>query len=388
MKKPLATFFLGVCFALFITAACAEGYDTGFNESQQRQDTERLDQQTDSPTATPSPTTPSLTRFTLRNAEYVDPWSQDERVKLQDGVFSRRPEVWRLHDLIAFGDLSSDGIEDAAVVLSYSGGGSGTFLSLLAVINEEGEPLHVASASIGDRIRINSLTIEEAIIILDVVAHGPDDAMCCPTLELARKYELIGSDLRLLSEEPLSEAPTPEPTAENPSSTSACLSSQEVKWANAFYDGLIATNMHRTRFEEASNSTHGQGKTDQERIDWGHVAHGHLSDYSQALNVLLQELRPAPSDCTLDLYESLEFLELTANSIVVKYANQWEAESKTIFVTLLPLRMTEFVLTISYALVGEEVCPECRRDSMSKTLGVAGYYNRIADIPPCESAAS
>ena len=316
-------------------------------------------------------------------------------VQLQDGVLSRGLEMWRLHDQFAIGDLDGDGIDDAAVVLSYSGGGSGTFFSLLALINEEGEPLHVASASLGDRIRINSLTIEEAIIILDVVAHGPDDAMCCPMLELARKYELIGSDLRLLSEEPLSEAPTPEPqvskpepTAENPSSTSACLSSQEVKWVNAFYDGLIATNMHRIRFEEASNSTHGQGKTDQERIDWGHVAHGHLSDYSQALNVLLQELRPAPSDRTLDLYESLEFLVLTATSIVVQYANQWEAESKTIFVTLLPQRMTEFVLTISYALVGEEVCPECRRDSMSKTPAVAGYYNRIADIPPCESAAS
>ena len=30
------------------------------------------------------------------------------------------PEVWRLHDLIAFGDLDNDGVEDAAVVLSYN----------------------------------------------------------------------------------------------------------------------------------------------------------------------------------------------------------------------------------------------------------------------------
>ena len=49
MKKPFATFIMGVCLALFIAVtACAEGYDAGIDKSQQRQDMERQDQQTDS----------------------------------------------------------------------------------------------------------------------------------------------------------------------------------------------------------------------------------------------------------------------------------------------------------------------------------------------------
>ena len=66
---------------------------------------ERQDQQTDSLTATPSVTTPSLSRDILRNAKYIDPWSEDEMVQLQDGVLSRGLEMWRLHDQFAIGDL-------------------------------------------------------------------------------------------------------------------------------------------------------------------------------------------------------------------------------------------------------------------------------------------
>ena len=52
-------------------------------------------------------------------------------------------------DLVAFGDLDGDGIWDAAVVLEANGGGSGTFRSLEAVVNEDGAPVHVASRPAG-----------------------------------------------------------------------------------------------------------------------------------------------------------------------------------------------------------------------------------------------
>ena len=149
-------------------------------------------------TAPTSPSAaPALTREALRNASY-----RDERVQLQDGVLSRRPEVWRLHDLIAFGDLDNDGVEDAAVVLSYNGGGSGTFYSLLAVVNENGAPLHVASMGLGDRIRLNSLAITAGVITVKMVAHGPNDGLCCPTQDTVATFRLNGNTLELQSEVP------------------------------------------------------------------------------------------------------------------------------------------------------------------------------------------
>ena len=111
----------------------------------QRLNTERFEWEADYAEITGQAAEPALTRDVLHNAEYVTPWSQNERVRLQDGVFSRKleigREVWQLRDPIAFGDLDNDGIDDAAVVLTYHGGGSGTFFNLLAVLNENGAPV-------------------------------------------------------------------------------------------------------------------------------------------------------------------------------------------------------------------------------------------------------
>ncbi len=160
------------------------------------------------PTATPTPQTlyPALTREALRNAEYQ---FNQERVRLSDGLLKRKVswsdyvrESWQLREPIAFGDLNDDGAEDAAVVLSYNGGGSGTFYNVLAVLNENGAPVHVASISIGDRIRLNALEVAAGVITVKMVAHGPNDAACCPTIDTVATFRLNGNTLELLSEAP------------------------------------------------------------------------------------------------------------------------------------------------------------------------------------------
>jgi hypothetical protein len=157
------------------------------------------------PTATPIP---PLTLAALENAEYQSEWPADGLAKLTDGEYEEEivpgaasKIIIRFYpDMYAFGDLDGDGIEDAAVVLATSGGGSGTFISLEAVINDEGTPNHVATAFLGDRVRPMSISIESGQIGVDMIAHGPDDPMCCPSLEVTQKYELKGDELVLLSE--------------------------------------------------------------------------------------------------------------------------------------------------------------------------------------------
>jgi hypothetical protein len=34
---------------------------------------------------------------------------------------------------------------------------------------------------LGDRIQINALSIENNKIVVDMITHGPEDPMCCPT---------------------------------------------------------------------------------------------------------------------------------------------------------------------------------------------------------------
>ncbi|UCC76247.1 MAG: hypothetical protein JSW37_12135, partial [Anaerolineales bacterium] len=108
------------------------------------------------------PPPPPLTVETLMNADYHSEWPADGVAELKDGQYEEeivpgaasKLVIVVYPDMYAFGDLNGDGVDDAAVVLATSAGGSGTFISLEAVVNEQGTPKHVASAQLGDRARI------------------------------------------------------------------------------------------------------------------------------------------------------------------------------------------------------------------------------------------
>ena len=94
---------------------------------------------------------------------------------------------------IAVGEL--DGQPAAAVVLHSSGGGSGTFMELHVMVERDGKPYDVAWALLGDRVKINSVSIKDGKIVVDMVTHGPNDPMCCPTQQVVQTYVLQGDQL-------------------------------------------------------------------------------------------------------------------------------------------------------------------------------------------------
>ena len=158
----------------------------------------------------PSEPPAALTVEALKNTAYDSEWPADGVAHLTDGEYREKYPgaedaaselvIVFYGDVYAFGDLNSDGVEDAAVVLATSGGGSGTFITLEAVINDQGTPKHVASVLLGDRAQVNSVTIESGEITVDMVTQGPDDPMCCPTLKVAQKYTLQGGALVALAQ--------------------------------------------------------------------------------------------------------------------------------------------------------------------------------------------
>ena len=155
----------------------------------------------------------ALTAEILRNATYQHGFPKAGQAQLQDGMYEEKIDsdsasviYLALSDQIAIGDLDGDGVDDAAVVLAANGGGSGTYYSLAAVINQDGTPLHVASASLGDRILLEALDIAAGVITVRMVAHGPDDGLCCPTQRVVHRYQLLGNALQLLSLEELGAA--------------------------------------------------------------------------------------------------------------------------------------------------------------------------------------
>ncbi len=138
----------------------------------------------------------------LKNASYDGIY--DQPVTLVDGYYegepfveggASRPTVTFVGDLVAYGDLNGDGVEDAAVLLAESSGGSGTFTYLAAVVNQDGQPVNAGTVLLGDRTQIKSLAIQNGQIVMEIVTQGPDDPMCCPTLKVRKTYSLQDGQL-------------------------------------------------------------------------------------------------------------------------------------------------------------------------------------------------
>lgn len=136
----------------------------------------------------------------LQNMSYKSEWTQSGTVPLTDGEYresvapgSATETVVMLTDHVAYGQLN--GQDAAAVVLVTDPGGSGTFYDLAVVVERDGQPVHIAGASLGDRVQIQSLRIENNEIVVDMVTQGPNDPMCCPTQRVVQTYTLEGDQL-------------------------------------------------------------------------------------------------------------------------------------------------------------------------------------------------
>lgn len=137
---------------------------------------------------------------TLQNAEYQTQWTPEGMVQLENGEYrapaapgSASEIVVALTEHVAVGELNGEHV--AAVILYSSGGGSGTFYELHVMVERDGQPQDIAWMQLGDRVQINSLAIEDSEIVVDMVTHGPDDPMCCPTQQVVQAYTLQGDAL-------------------------------------------------------------------------------------------------------------------------------------------------------------------------------------------------
>ncbi len=153
----------------------------------------------------PGVESPRLTLDQLRNAQYHLPLLGDDNTPIQftDGEghiafgerATERVSAGLVNDTVAFGDLNGDGIADAAVVVFISGGGSGTFIHLVAVLDRDGQPAQAAVAYLGDRVPVRSLAVAGGNVVAETVVHRPSDGLCCPSLEITRAFTLQGNRL-------------------------------------------------------------------------------------------------------------------------------------------------------------------------------------------------
>lgn len=155
---------------------------------------------------TPESSTNPLAPDSLANMAYSSELATDGVALLEGGVYTESIapdsasiiEIRLLPAPVAYGTLDEQ--DSAAVLLAESGGGSGTFIVLAVVQAPEGTPVNVANAPLGDRVQVQTLTIADNQITVEMLAQGPDDPMCCPSQQTTQVYELQGDTLALVDE--------------------------------------------------------------------------------------------------------------------------------------------------------------------------------------------
>ncbi len=146
----------------------------------------------------------NLTEAMLKNGKYELP--DIRTVQLVDGKFEskygegasqvNRGELTRM----ALGDLNGDGAADGVVILAVNTGGSGVFVYMLVVVNQNGTPKQVAVEMLGDRVNVKNLVVKDGQIVLDALGFAPGDPMCCPSQSVTRTYRLQGNALQVVPE--------------------------------------------------------------------------------------------------------------------------------------------------------------------------------------------
>lgn len=158
--------------------------------------------------STPAPTpVPALTLDQVDNAQYQLVFQDSHKtVRLTNGVYQNGSDPASpdyadvtLVQQMAFGDLNGDGVSDAAVLLAENYGGTGVFVSVVAMINQNGKPVQAAAEMLDDRPMINSISIKDGQIYLDATVHGPNDPGCCAAQPVKNVYRLTGGKLAFTS---------------------------------------------------------------------------------------------------------------------------------------------------------------------------------------------
>jgi heat shock protein HslJ len=129
-------------------------------------------------------------RVTLSRGEHREPAAPDSVSEI----------VVKLTDKRAFGLIH--GRETGAVVLVTDAAGSGTFYDLELLTKEADGWVNTDTVYLGDRVTIRTIEIKNNYIVVSMITHGPDDPMCCPTLEAVNGFTVKENRLVPVTDEP------------------------------------------------------------------------------------------------------------------------------------------------------------------------------------------
>ena len=141
-------------------------------------------------------------RTNLESATYLTENTLDGYAALEGGEFRAPVAPGSAAELVirlgkwTLGDLDGQGELDAAAITIEEPGGSGTFFYLHALINDEGTLQDAGFAFLGDRIRIEGVSVHDGVITVAMLDRRPDEPFVePPSVPVIRQFRLQVGDL-------------------------------------------------------------------------------------------------------------------------------------------------------------------------------------------------
>jgi heat shock protein HslJ len=92
----------------------------------------------------------------------------------------------KLTDMHTFGTLA--GNPAGAVIVATTLGGTGTFYELALLAREPVGWVNTDTVLLADRAKVRALSIDAGRIVVSMTVHGPNDPLCCPTVNTTRRF--------------------------------------------------------------------------------------------------------------------------------------------------------------------------------------------------------
>lgn len=147
-----------------------------------------------------------IAKVDFRNFTYQPGCSRDSNhqraaVATRDGRFELNTDTDKLSFLvvsIAYGDLTGDGQDEAAVLTGCNTGGSGDFSEGIVYGFRDGKAVELARTESGDRAYggIQKLGMRDGLLVVERFATDEGGPMCCPKYLDTLRYRLTTHGLQ------------------------------------------------------------------------------------------------------------------------------------------------------------------------------------------------
>lgn len=152
----------------------------------------------------PTPDKQAIRRTDFKNYTYHpdclggDNVSKGEAVRVRNGEYMQGKDIDRVYfavQEVVYGDLNSDGVEEAVVRTLCNTGGTGQFTDGIIFTVRNNRPVFVTTLGTGDRADggIQSVRIENGLLKVD--RYGGNSGACCPDYIETYTFKLRSSEL-------------------------------------------------------------------------------------------------------------------------------------------------------------------------------------------------